>query len=286
MAVTQQQPKASPYHPVAPFQSLDQQQPQAPQHADTGQQQQGSMSATMPNGTQLNFADDPILAKVQALNQKMISDAQSQALAEKQRELIDFGDPALVRQILGKDPNTAQAAKQNPFSTLAQLLTGHNQYTGTINTTRNAENLWYSSTRGNDLTTEGQAWLLRQSLAQNQLEANIRAQDQLVLQAKQAASEREIAAEESAYQRALQVYLQGLGTGIGATGGGGGTTNPGLDKSAVNGINPFQIGPSVPPAGTVGSVPAQPWWVTNPSYPLAPTTQSHYGSAPAPNYYL
>jgi len=180
----------------------------------------GFPSFTMPQSNSFNgtsFGDDPILAKVRALNSKYIQSAQASALAEKQRSLIDFGSPDLALQTI-HDQNTARAAQQNPFSTLAQLLLGHNQNDLGINEDTNKRNLFYSSTRGFDLTNEGRGYLQRQSLAQNALEAGMRGQDMSVLSAEQVAAERELAAEDAAYQRALAFAL--------ANGGGGGNYPP------------------------------------------------------------
>ena len=164
----------------------------------------GASAISMDN---LSIANDPVLAQVKAYNQKLISSAEASALAEKQAALIQFGDPTLAGKIT--DAKTAAAAKGNPFSVLATLLQSHLKNQQSIDNTRNASgNLFYSSTRGNDLTNEGRDYLGNQSNAQFQLMQALRGYDQSVTAAQETAAQNELQATQDAYARALQIAIQ------------------------------------------------------------------------------
>src|SRR5690348_11047231 len=63
---------------------------------------------------------DPVLQQIRAQTQANIANAQAQALASRQKSLIQFGYDPVLASLYG-DAATTEAAKNNPFSTLAQL---------------------------------------------------------------------------------------------------------------------------------------------------------------------
>ena len=186
-----------------------------------------------------SFEDDPILARTRALNQKLIENARSNALAARKQEQIRYGyDP----NISYEDAATQEAARQNAFSTLAQLLYGHNDRALQLDEDLNKANLFYSGTRAKEIGKEGRQYTLEQTQANQGYQQRLNDIAQMVLQAQQEAQERELAAEEAAYERALSSGLGGLYSGGGGGGGGGGAgglENP--DQWAHNGFSGEQL---------------------------------------------
>ncbi len=248
------QPAKAPPAPVAPAPAVSP--PVKPPAPNTGGHDFGN----------LDFSGDPILAQVRAYNARVVANAQAGALAAKKRDLIDFGSKDLATQTIG-DTNTATAAAQNPFSTLAQLLGAHDRNDLGVNETRNKQNLFYSSTRGNDLTTEGKDYLLRQATAQGALERALTGYDSQVLQAQDSAAQNELSAEEAAYMRAIQFALANGGYGDSGGGGGSGDSgDPGAEKKPTDQEQP------APPAPKPAPPQAKP-------RPAPPVNQYHF---PAP----
>lgn len=118
-----------------------------------------------------NLDTDPIVQRIKALNANNYANAVSGAQANAKQDLIgggfNFSDilaahPELAQGILGSvlaDQATAQAAQQNPYSTAANLALGHNQNVHNVDQTDNAANLYYSSTRANQLGDEAHQYL-------------------------------------------------------------------------------------------------------------------------------
>jgi hypothetical protein len=219
--------------------------PQAPVAPPPGWADAQAAAASDPNAhqtgangqpidpSQLDFSNDPILMRVRALNEQMIAAAKAQELLQRKQALIDFGDPALAAKLLGAgDSATALAAGENPFSATRQLRDTHDQNVLGIDEGRNKQNLFYSSTRGADLTGEGGAYLQSQANAQTDLNHALDAYHQVELGVEQSAAQGLLSAQEAAYQRALQWWLAQAGqaqgqqaattaTGTTATQGGG-----------------------------------------------------------------
>jgi hypothetical protein len=172
--------------------------------------------ATNPNqgggNTPLSYDPaDPVLASIKAFNDRSVAEAESQSLAAKKQALVRGGFADLARSLLG-DEQTAQAAAENPFSTLAQLLTTHKGRVQNIDTGRNKQNLYYSSTRANDLGNEAQQYLGDQAGAQQSLYDLLANADSAVSQTKNAAADR----YQSALPDAIARWLAGH-QGTGAT---------------------------------------------------------------------
>jgi hypothetical protein len=147
---------------------------------------------------------------------QQVADAEASALGARKTSLIGYGyDPAL--QKLYPDNSTAEAARQNPFSTLAQLLYGHNQRDHSLTEALNKANLFYSGERINQTGNEGREYTLEQSQAGTALRSALAQIAQQVLQAKMQAQQNELQGESDAYNRAIQFALA---NGTGMPGGG------------------------------------------------------------------
>jgi hypothetical protein len=163
-----------------------------------------------------DFSGDPILARIRALNAQNISQAEASALAQRKRAEIGYGyDPTLTYE----DAATQEAARQNPFSALAQLLFGHTQRAGNLDESLNKSNLFYSGERAKQVGLEGRQYTLEQTNQQSQFQNTMDAIAQAVLQARMQAQQQETQAESDAYGRSINNALQ-YG-GYGDSGGGG-----------------------------------------------------------------
>lgn len=228
---------------------------------------------TAPNGQAIDYSGDPILARVKAFNQASIQSAQAAALAGKKTDLIGYGyDPAAAA--LYPDQNTVDAATQNPFSTLKNLDLTHTQRGRGIDEGTNNANLFYSGEHVRELGQEGRQYLGERASASDALQRALGGLDQGVLDAKSAADLREIDAEQSAYERALQFALDhpttptdpttpppgtppaGPGNTPGPTGGspsGSGPSGTGPLPAGIPGVptgtSPPIVGGTTPPVG-------------------------------------
>jgi hypothetical protein len=163
------------------------------------------------------------LARIRAINAQNIAQAEAAALAQRKRAEIGYGyDPNLTYE----DPATAEAAKQNAFSTLYNLLLNHTDRAHGLDENLNKANLFYSGTRATEVGREGRQYLGEQSQQQGVLQNLMDTIAQGVLQTKLGAQQQEIQGESDAYNRALQFALQyntgGAGGSGGGSGGGGG----------------------------------------------------------------
>jgi hypothetical protein len=103
---------------------------------------------------------DPAMAKIAALGTEDASTARNDATNVKRKAFIDAGAPDIAADY-GADPNTIEAARQNPFSTLALLRRDAAQRNNDLTDALNAKNLFYSSEHqkqiGNQAFGEAQA---------------------------------------------------------------------------------------------------------------------------------
>jgi len=159
----------------------------------------GTSAAT---GSTFDASTDPILMQLRAIIDRNAGDVGAWADAGKKQGLIAFGyDPALAD--LYPDADTAAAAQQNAASTLAQLLEGHHRNEIGIDQSRNLQNLFYSSTRSNDLGDEGKNYLFGRSGAQNALFQLLNNLEQEKLKTQQESESQWVAALQEAYNRWL-----------------------------------------------------------------------------------
>lgn len=171
--------------------------PAAP--APKPQSQTGSQSSA---ATAPTLDSDPILQQIRALAQSNDQQAQHAATAGKEQLLENYGDPALASS-LGLGSNVAGVAAQNPNSTLAQLLMGHNQNVNTIDQNDNKANLFYSSTRAHHLADEGRNYQTGRYNAEQNVRGQLGQIDQTLAQALAASQAQQIQGAADAYNRYL-----------------------------------------------------------------------------------
>lgn len=145
------------------------------------------VAGTAPAPGRYDYSGDPILGLFNQGAAKSTSDAQGSLLEAQKRSLIGFGSSELAGKVLGQGDPTAAAAGANPFSTLANLGYQYgesrwsaNQQQSELNANANSQlgqlgfqqgldtnklnqdlndrNLWYSSTRPNELGALGQQY--------------------------------------------------------------------------------------------------------------------------------
>lgn len=104
-------------------------------------------SAAVPPADPYDFTADPILRKIEALSQQARQNATANALAARKQLAIAYGDTAGILEGDQFDQATADAAKNNPFSILAELQRGYQANTHNIDESENAANLFYSGDR-------------------------------------------------------------------------------------------------------------------------------------------
>jgi hypothetical protein len=166
-----------------------------------------------------SFEGDPILARTRAYTQMLVSQAEASALAQRKQQEIGYGyDPALKYE----DPATQEAARQNPFSVIAQLLFGHTERGRGLTEALNKSNLFYSGENLRQTGLEGRQYTLEQTNAQGQHQNVMNQIARALMDTQLQAQQQNIQAEENAYNRAIQLGLGPGGYGGGDGGGGGG----------------------------------------------------------------
>lgn len=164
-----------------------------------------------------DLSTDPIVQKIKALNANNYGSAVAEADAARKQALVaaGFGDLAnsaqfgsLENPVTG-DQATSLAAAQNPFSTAANLMHTHSGNVNQIDQTDNAQNLYYSSQRGNDLGAEARSYLGNQASAQDQVRTALTQILQGLLSEKQNEGRAEADAIETARQNAIANALAG-----------------------------------------------------------------------------
>jgi hypothetical protein len=198
----------------------------------------------------VSYGDDPILAQVRTIGQAQVPDAIAQADAARKQLLIAYGDPSVANQTIfgGKgfslpgiaggpdftiadtshtgDQSTAEAAKQNPFSTLMQLQRAHTQQGQNIDNSLNDQGLFFSGTRVKALQDEATNYQQQLANAYSTLLSDMGGIDSQLQGAYQTAGQQQMQAEQDAYLRALAAAAQnppaasGDGGGSGGSGGG------------------------------------------------------------------
>jgi len=192
----------------------------------TGQAGQGQQDGPAP------WESDPVLQQIKSMQQANMAAAEAQAMAARQQALINFGYSSQLGSLYG-DAGTQGAAQANPFSVLKQLDERHKLRQKGLNEALNRSNLFYSSTRGEQLGQEGQQFLGEQYQAGQKLQSLLGQINQGKLGAQQSGQAAITQGTEDAYTRWLNQQLQyGLGGG-----GGSGTTH----RAVVSHVNRAQM---------------------------------------------
>lgn len=219
---------------------------------------QGFQAPTLNAANGVDWSNDPIYQQTLALVQSQMSQMQAQAIAAEKQNLIRYGSPDLVSQVLGKgaDQETIDAAKNNSFSTVAELGRWNTRALSGIDSATNRNNLFFSSTRGRDRGLQQEDYVRQQAGTANQLQDALSGIATGLMNAQSGAQTTLLGSAESAYMRALQAALANGGSTPPPPAGGGATAQP----NAVYGG-----GPTGGPGGYVG----QPWWAQY-GYPKPP----------------
>jgi len=176
----------------------------------------GGFQQTRPavNFSNIDYSNDPILARTRALAEESIAQANADARAGRTRLAIGFGDPELADK-LNLGGAVRKQAQENTFGTLQELnrqLDRRNVFD--INAAlSNQGNLFYSSERARRLSLSGETYLRDRSTAWNAVQDKLATIAQQVQAAKMAAQAQIIQAEQGAYERALQQALYAAGAG-------------------------------------------------------------------------
>lgn len=308
------QPPATVTPPLNPI--IDHQ-PGAAAGGDTGTQTQGPSSGASVSGGSAtpNLDTDPILAQIKQLATKSDTDARAAAVSGKEQLVETLGDPELAAA-LGLGSNVAGVAGQNPNSTLAQILAGHQNALGAIDQGDNRANLFYSSTHAHNLANEGQAYQTNQYNARQDVRGKIGGIDQTLAQALADSQQRIAQAAADASNRILasgggtltaadagapssgassgsgsggsggssSAPTDGTGTGTG-TGGAGGGGGGGTSTPATSGANfNASLGAILANAGVGGNPGSAGFVVPAPAPAPPPWVGPAVAPATAPDY--
>jgi hypothetical protein len=171
-------------------------------------QQQG-LESRQPVSTKLDisYEADPVLARIKALGTQDVANARSEAEALRKKAIIDSGLSDVGAEI-GVDPNTVQAAADNPFSTAALLRKEQEVRGRDLDNSLNQQNLFYSGYRANQLTDLANSGAQQQSQLQGDVRSLLGGINTGVTEAEQAAFRAEQAAMEQAAEEARMAALQ------------------------------------------------------------------------------
>jgi hypothetical protein len=184
-----------------------------------------------------NLDSDPIVQKIKALNAANYAQAVAATQSNAKQDLITSGfdfsqllknNPSLAQGVLGSvfgDQATQLAARNNPYSTAANLALSHNQNVDKIDQLNNAANTFYSSARANNQSAEAHNYLGQVDQAQTTLGQALSTLLQNLAQTK----EQEDMALMNAY---MQAEANAIASGN-WPGGGGGSQAP--DESVTGG---------------------------------------------------
>jgi hypothetical protein len=170
------------------------------------------------NGVSVDYSQDPILQQATAAIQAQTQQAEAAALANERQSLIRYGSGDLLRQVLGGKASESDiaAADKNTYGTVQELGRWNNRALSGIDTAANRNNLYFSSTRQRDRGLQQEDFGRQQTRTANQLQDVLTGIAQGLLAAKQQAQQQLLGAEESAYNRALQLAMAQAYYGAGA----------------------------------------------------------------------
>jgi len=185
---------------------------EAPYNQPTQPQQPQQPQRPAIDFSNIDYSNDPILARVKALAEESMGQANADARANRTRLAIGLGDPELVDK-LGLGSDVRKQAAENTFGTFQELsrqLDRRNVFDITGNLS-DKHNLFYSTERGRQLGLSGEQYLRDKSQATNAVQGQLATISQQLIAAKMAAQAQIIQAEQDAYSRALQQALYAAG---------------------------------------------------------------------------
>jgi hypothetical protein len=160
----------------------------------------------------LDYSNDPILARTRALAEEQIAQANADARANRTRLAIGFGDPELADKLkLGGD--VRKQAAENTFGTVQELeRTLNRRNIFDINRPlSDTRNLFYSTERARELGLSSEQHLRDRTTAWNAVQDKLAGIAQQVQASRMAAQAQIIQAEQAAYARALQQAMYAAG---------------------------------------------------------------------------
>lgn len=187
-------------------------------------------------------SSDPMLQKIRALAQQSLSNARDQAVALRKQAAIDTGDEDIAKQI-GLDDTTVAAVAANPFSRRKNFLNDALAAETELEQGLNADNLFYSGHRVNELSELGRKRAEGEATIGGDLRSQLALIDQNLAEAEYQAQLQELEAQRQAMLDAL------LSGGYGGYGGG---DDYGSD---YGGGGPYFV--PLPGSGMEGSVPRE-----------------------------
>lgn len=150
-----------------------------------------------------DYSADPVLQSVRAAGARSRSDAEAAALAARKRLAILFGDASGIVD----DAGTADAARGNTFSTLAEINRGYQRGAANLDDALNKRNLFYSGYRGQELARALEDKQRQEYGARNSLQDALLGVNRDLAAALSEQQARDAQAENDAANRALQVAL-------------------------------------------------------------------------------
>jgi hypothetical protein len=160
----------------------------------------------------VDYSADPILARIRALNAEDVAAAEAEGAAARKQLLIGFGDPTFAAGV-GGDQQTQDAARTNPFSTVAKLTFAHGQQNRSIDEGSNKANLFYSGERVRQLGLEDRNFLEHRTDAQSAVNSALGEIASRIAAAKRAAQERELGGLMGAFDTTAQGVENGTTAG-------------------------------------------------------------------------
>jgi hypothetical protein len=187
-----------------------------------------SAGAQVPSGgPSINdLSTDPILQQIAAAGLRNVQNARSAAMTNAENALIGYGGtsvPDSLRNAYASDQTnpilaaltdaaTQQAAAANPDSTLARLANQNTLNEARLNTGLNAANLYYSSTRANNLGNLANSYRSAQNDAASALAGLLGQANAGVLNAEGGAQSDYLSALQGAWDRWMALNPPGLTT--------------------------------------------------------------------------
>lgn len=165
----------------------------------------------------IGYAGDPILRQIRAMARSDFAQAQAEALKDRQRTLLEFGDVKLARSLFSRGGLTKeeraflQSVRANrPLSTLGRIRHDFTEATDTANEAFNKQGLFYSGHRLKGLGDLERERTLATTDATRQTQRGLDEILRGLLGAQREKRRTILGAEEAAYQRGLGRFALGI----------------------------------------------------------------------------
>lgn len=189
-----------------------------------------------PPQQQFTYAHDPLLQNTIAAGSSTLMGGRARMLDDQKKLLLQFGSREMARKLLGEDP-FVDTVSDDPFTSLSTLGLSRRQElddTREGNEAWNANNLFFSSTRGQGLADIARERMMRDYASTNALQAALTGVGDRYTGLEQTVAGQTRTAEQEAYQRAIQMGLASF-FNPGAPRGGG-MPGAGAQATGVGGV--------------------------------------------------